>query len=247
MKIKTIFLFQIALFLFGSSSYSKKLSLGVYAWSGCFEKLKMSEIVKFIKTEDIKRIELSYRPFVERKDIRDLVRKLSKSGKKIDIVLSEPTYIFSEKWHEIRSKLIYIFKSGYNVHLDLEPHILHDFKEKKEIYLKLFVNLLEKVHLIANKYGKKVSVAINMNHYKDVIEDIFSNSDLVVFMAYGFKNAKKIKEIIYSYKKEKVALALRAKDFTNEDKLFRLISNITKLTGIKIFIIQNLREWIKLK
>ena len=237
----------MALFLFGSSSQAKRLSLGVYIWSGCFEKLKVREVARFIEAEGIERIELSYRPFIDRRDVRDLAKELYANGKEVDIVLSEPKYIFPERWHEVKSELIDTFKSGFDVHLDIEPHILPDFKEKKEKYLELFVRLLERVHLLAQEHGRKVSVAISVSHYRCVISSIFKNSDLVVFMVYGAKNLKKVDRIVNPYRKSKIALALRAKDFESEKKLIGFIGKVNRLTGINIFIIQNLRDWEELR
>ena len=231
----------------GILSSSNNPTLGVYIWSACFEELGITKIARFIETKNIERIDLSYKPYSEREDVRDWTRKLIGQGKVVEIVLSEPSYIFPEKWFEVKSKLLSIFKSGYNVHFDIEPHILPDFKRNKDQYLKLFVALLTKAHLIAMQYNKKTSVAISISHYKSVIDNIINNSDLVVFMAYGFKNTKKICRIVNPYEQEKIALALRGKDFTREKELFQYINNIAKLSGIRIFIIHNLRQWKELK
>ncbi len=247
MKVRAIFLLFTALFLFGGSSYANTLHLGVYIWSDCFNEFKISDIVRFIDREGIKRVELSYRPYFERESVRDLAKRLVSQGIKVDIVLSEPTYIFPEKWQEVRNKLIGIFKSGFNVHLDIEPHILPDFKEKRDEYLKLFVSFLYKVHVLARNYGKDVSVAITVSHYKGAVLDILRSSDLVVFMVYGVKNPNRIEREVSTYDRSKIALALRAKDFKSEKELFEFINGVSRLTGVKAFIIQNLRQWKGLK
>ncbi len=209
--------------------------------------MKIQEIERLIKTKGIERIELSYRPFVEKKVVRDLVKRLSKSGKEIDIVLSEPTYIFPEKWHEVKRELLSIFESGFGVHLDIEPHILPDFKEEKERYLKLFINFLKMVSWCAKRYGKSVSVAVSVKHYNSVIKDIFKNSDLVVYMIYGVKNVNKVVRVVDEYKNRQIAIALRANDFLDREELFRFMEKISKLSGVNVFIIQNLRQWKELK
>ncbi len=237
----------MALFPFTNSSSASELKLGVYIWSSCFEKLDISKVDNFIESRNIQRVELSYKAYLERESVRRWTRGLVSRGKEVDIILSEPTYIFPEKWGELRKKLIDIFDLGFNIHFDIEPHILPDFKEKKHKYLKLFVILLKKTHLIADKYQRRLSVAISVSHYKSAIKEIFDNSDLVVFMVYGFKNTKRINRIVASYKTDKTALALRGKDFTNEKELLDYIHNINRLTGISIFIIQNLRQWEELK
>jgi len=247
MNIKRGFLFIMAFSCFSSFSLANNLNIGVYIWSNCFKKLKSSEITNFIETKDIERIELSYKPYSEEQSVRDWTKKITDRGKEVEIILSEPSYIFPEKWPEVRNRLIDIFESGHNVHFDIEPHILPDFKENKVKYLELFLNLLQKTNFIAKQYKKKLSVAISISHYKSVINEIFNNSDLVVFMAYGFKNVKRINRIIDSHEKEKVAIALRAKDFENEKELLEYIHEINNLTSIRIFIIQNLRQWKELR
>jgi len=247
MRTKTFLFFLTAIWLFGSSSYAKKPSLGVYIWSGCFEKISLQEIERFIEVRGIERIELSYRPFVEREDVRGLAGKLAVRGKEVEIVLSEPTYIFPEKWNEVKGKLVDIFKSGFDVHLDIEPHILPNFKENEGKYLEFFVSFLRKVHLVAREYRKKVSVAISVSHYRSVIKAISKNSDLIVLMVYGIKRPDKIYRIVNAYKRNRLALALRAEDFQSGKELIEFINDVSRITGVGTFIIQNLRQWKRLE
>lgn len=243
MSIKSFFLIPMILFSTATFSFATEMSLGVYIWSTDLEMSGISEIDKFIETKKIKRIELSYKPFAESEKVRAWMKKLKAQGKAVDLVLSEPLYIFPDKWHEVKNRLIDIYKSGYDVHFDVEPHILPDFKENSDEYLELFIGLLRKAHSLGKRFGKKTSVAISVSHYKRVMDDIFENSDLVVFMSYGFKSVRRVEHIVSSYDKNRVAVALRAKDFSSEKELLEYIKDVAERTDVKIFIVHNLRQW----
>ena len=230
----------------GSTFANRKLKLGVYIWSGSFEELKLSDIEKFVSSKGVNIVELSYKPFAGNREIRAWAKNLKLQGEDVEIVLSEPRYIFPERWSEVEDRLNHIFRSGFNVHLDIEPHILNGFKEEKAKYLKLFVEFLNKVHTVAKKYKKRVSVAITIRHYKGVIDDIARDSDRVVFMIYGVKSLRKIQEDVKPYARYNIAIALRAGDFKNETEFMRFMSGTSYLTGVKMFIVQNLKQWDRL-
>ena len=247
MKIKRIFLFVVVMLMFAGSSFAnQKLKFGVYIWSSSFDDLKLSNIEKFVSSKGIDIVELSYKPFSENKDIKAWAKNLVLQGKDVEIVLSEPKYIFPERWGVVEDRLNNIFSSGFDVHLDIEPHILNGFKEDKAKYLKLFVEFLNKVHAVAEKYKKGVSVAITTRHYKGVIDDIARSSNRMVFMIYGVKNLKKIQETIEPYVRYNVAIAFRAEDFKSEAEFLSFMDKISLLTDVKIFIVQNLRQWDEL-
>ncbi len=228
----------------------RKGERSVYIWSKDLELYPFDFIKNFLIAKGINKVRISFSPIEKDRKLMDLLNNLKKYNIYVELTLSEPNFIFPEKWDKVRNQVESIVSMGYNVHLDIEPHILLDFKDNKEKYLNLFVNLLKKIYFITKSYGHKLTVAITPKHYTDFLSEIISNCDEVVVMDYGKKSINKLSvhlnPIISLTSKEKVTLAIRAKDFKNELEMEEFIDEVFYKIGIHSFTIQNLRQFVEI-
>ena len=223
---------------------------GVYIWSKAFRVFPVEEINEFIASRDIAAVKVSASAVMGSKEVKQFIERLKSEGIEVELTLSEPTYIFPEKWEKVKAKMEAILKMGYDVHLDVEPHTLPDFKENRELYLALFVELLKKAHALTKQYGHRLTVAVTPYHYREVIPEVISNCDGTVVMIYGTKSAGKIAKLLSPFlssePESNVTLALRAKDFKSELEMENLMEEVCKKTGVVSFVVHNLRQWIKI-
>lgn len=228
----------------------RKGERSIYIWSKDLELYSFDFIRNFLIAKGINKVRISFSPIEKDRELVDLLNNLKKYNIHVELTLSEPDFIFPEKWDKVRSKVESIVSMGYDVHLDIEPHILSDFKDNREKYLNLFVNLLKKIYSMTKFYGHKLTVAISPKHYTEFLSEIISNCDEVVVMDYGKRNINKLSvrlnPIISLTSKEKITLAIRAKDFENELEMEEFIDEIFNKIGIRSFAIQNLRQLVEI-
>ncbi|TCK06696.1 hypothetical protein [Phorcysia thermohydrogeniphila] len=224
---------------------------GIYIWSKAFRVYSLEEINEFIVSRDIVAVKVSASAVIGSKEVKQFIERLKSEGIEVELVLSEPTYIFPEKWEKVKAKMEAIMEMGYDVHFDVEPHTLPDFKENRELYLALFVELLKKAYALTKQYGHRLTIAVNPYHYREVIPEVISNCDGTVVMIYGTKSVRRIAKLLspfLSYEPESsVTLALRARDFEGELEMKSLMEKVCERTGVSSFVVHNLRQWKKLR
>ena len=99
---------------------------------------------------------------------------------------------------------------------------MNDFKENKDTYFKKYSNLIETAAIFAKRKNIKLSVSIPLNYPDSVLSVIFNKCDNVYLMAYEniepeFIAKKTMEEI--KLNKNKIVLALRAKDFADRQQM----------------------------
>jgi hypothetical protein len=231
----------------------RSYSLGVYLWSRGLEKYSNREVMDFIKFYNISNAAIPYKSYFNREKTRQLVEQLKAQHVKVELVISNPEYILPDKWAKFKEKLVKIFKSGFNAHLDIEPHTLIDYQKNRDMYLRFFIELLKKIHSLAKEFGKSISVDINPIIFSGYVDEIVSNSDNVILMIYETKKTVKINALVKPYQNQKAAyndkeiyIALRASDFRSLKELKSFLQVLSKSTEVKTFFIQNFRDLIAL-
>lgn len=109
-----------------------------------------------------------------------------------------------------------------SIHLDVEPHALDDFKTNQAAYFAKYIQLLSDAEAFCKKQNLQLEVSIPLNYPEDVLDKIFSVCSKVYLMAYENTDpdfiVRKYEEEV-KRGKNKIVLALRAKDFQNRAQM----------------------------
>lgn len=109
-----------------------------------------------------------------------------------------------------------------SIHLDVEPHALDDFKTNQAAYFAKYIQLLNDADAFCKKQNLQLEVSIPLNYPDDVLDKIFSVCNKVYLMAYENTDpefiTRKCEEEL-KRGKNKIVLALRAKDFQNRAQM----------------------------
>lgn len=191
----------------------------------------------------------------------NLVKKASENNIKIDILLGNPEWINDPKQSKVfkedfMKSFIDFWKkcpenSKPNLHLDIEPHCLPEWKSNKNELLEKTMSLYDDVNLILKKANVKTNVSADIPHWwddikmkngKSAFENISERVDNVVLMSYGDTSEKvKIysKDELNSIQKEKVIIGLE----TNGKNLIGWDNNDNEIIGQNLTqSVQNIKQ-----
>lgn len=196
----------------------------LYIWSKTLEKHTTSFIYDYIHLNQFTDLLVSY------KNDKDYLKTLNSFAStlhkqttvQVHLMLGQNKLLYGGV-----KELLDSLQSGVNlkiikgIHLDIEPHTQSGFKDNKEKYFQLYLQLVNTVSAFCNENNLSLSVSIPLHYPEEVILPVFKLCRRVMLMAYENVDpdfiSKKTKEET-SISSEKTVLALRAKDFSSRDQ-----------------------------
>lgn len=192
--------------------------------------------------------------------VANLVSLLHLSGMRVSALVGDGGWIYPAKRERLTGALEKI--ASHNravepgqrfdaVHLDIEPQALPEWKEggaaKKQELLSLLLDTVKEARsrLSAPEASIPLEVDIPVSYGKispTDLDGIVGAADTVVVMAYGIRDADRLTEVlgeemdVASRQKKHFVVGLRAKDFSGQEELERLVSEMQgRLQGLPSF------------
>jgi len=204
------------------STFAPPSVKAIYIWSKSLNADNGDLIADYCELNDFNTILFSYK--ADKMYLKNLSNFINKNyTQKIGIMIGSNKLInggFQEYLDSIPNQIP--FNYVRELHLDIEPHTFDDFKENKDAYFKKYTTLIETAAIFAKRKNIKLSVSIPLNYPDSVLSVIFNKCDNVYLMAYeniepDFIAKKTMEEI--KLNKNKIVLALRAKDFADRQQM----------------------------
>ncbi|MFN4149537.1 MAG: hypothetical protein ACK4IX_01225 [Candidatus Sericytochromatia bacterium] len=145
---------------------------------------------------------------------KKLVIKASENNVKIEVLLGNPEWVNDPKQEKVfKEKYLNSFidfwkdcpeNSKPNLHLDIEPHCLPEWKNNKNELMEKTISLYSDVNKILEKSGVKSQVSADIPHWwddfkmkngKSAFENISEKVSSVAIMAYG-ENSQKVNNFV---------------------------------------------------
>lgn len=221
-----------------------KATRSLYIWSKAFNRLENDFLRFFIKNQEFEEIMLSFGADADRAKLNGLIAMLSSNGIKTLAMLGDNDLVF-EKNNEKIARLAgeAAAYGAYGIHLDVEPHTLPDWHEKRQEYLRLYVEMLQNARAISDAKGIALTVSIPANLDAEILKNIYGLADKVYIMAYGDRSVsgllKKTAEEITAGR-EKTVIALRPSDFSTRTEFEATVSGIVEQGGIERIAVHEL-------
>lgn len=194
----------------------------VYIWSDAFKNNSQTVISEYCKVNEFNPILISYSP--TKLYIQQISEFISKN------------YITPIHLMIGSNKLLQTGMSGFldtlktnidltkikGIHLDIEPHTFTDFKDNKEKYFGMYLQVLKQATLFCDNNHLELSVSIPLSYPENILIELNAACNQVYLMAYenvdiDFITKKTIEE--KTILKNKCVLALRTKDFENRTSM----------------------------
>ena len=202
----------------------------VYIWSDAFKNNSQTVISEYCKVNEFNPMLISYNPtklyvqqiseFISKNYITPLHLMIG-SNKLLNTGLSG--FLDTLKTNIDLTKI-------KGIHLDIEPHTFADFKDNKEKYFGMYLQILKQAKLFCDNNHLELSVSIPLNYPENILIELNAACNQVYLMAYenvdiDFINRKTVEE--KTILKNKCVLALRTKDFENRTSMDELLKKLS--------------------
>jgi hypothetical protein len=214
----------------------------VYIWSEEFNRYSNQELFILLQTKAIKHAMISVGSKVKQAKFFQFIKDAERNELQVSQLLGESNWALPE--HHQRAMIAIEARSqfGSSIHLDIEPHVLTQYKENKIAVLNDYITLLESIRL----RHPMLNLSISIPHHwpDDVLLSINDYVDQVYLMAYESTDfdqiSNRIKHVLSSIPLDKLVVALRKEDFGDELQLENAIEALSQSTGVTQFAVHKL-------
>nr|MBF0222397.1 sel1 repeat family protein [Desulfobulbaceae bacterium] len=221
----------------------------IYIWANEFQKYDNKLIEQVFLAKGLDKAVISASKNIDRQKLDHFIELAKFNGIRTELMLSENSWVLPEKWPTVQLAVEELCKFGQPIHLDIEPHTLPDYQDKKQEYNTYFFEMIRKIRVITDEHSIELNIALPVLHNSDFVDAIASLSDHIYIMAYGKLNQEKLKDKIAPFSnidKDKLVLALRPKDFTNELEQEEFIDVTFEQAGLTNFALHDFAQFIQM-
>lgn len=221
-----------------------KRDKAIYVWSHGFMKASASELVADVEKGGYSKVILSVNQNDSLKlKALDVIGMLSAKNIEVHLMIANNELVYPKNKNKLLEALQYNLSvpgiSG--IHLDIEPHTLPEWSEKKEL---MYNNYLEMVETVSSQLpaGDALSISIPLSYELIYLQKINRFLDRIYLMAYEHPDAqyiiRKTKEEVTLFK-SKATIALRTKDFSSMGEMETMMDKLAIEGGFGYFAIHD--------
>lgn len=226
----------------------------VYIWSNAVESHSAKTILAFLKTNNFDEVIISMKKegaYQER--LYHLIDTLSSNAIKIQLMISNNELLQVSKANNYLKKQCEGFLATVNtkitaIHLDVEPHAMNDWQQKRELYKQTYLNLLQQAKELGSTYHLELNVSIPVFYDEPFLKKIYAQCNYVYIMAYEIKDLEKLKKKIseeFTISKNRSVIAIRANDFGSVKEMLIFSNELKKSEGVNRIAFQSLDRMMK--
>lgn len=225
----------------------RKGNRSIYIWAKEFQKYDNKLIEQIFRAKGLEKAIISFSKEIDRQKLDHFIELAKLNGIRTELMLSENTWVLPEKWPKVQLAVEALCEFGQPIHLDIEPHTLPDYQDKRQEYDTYFIEMIRKIRTITNEYSIELNIALPVLHGPDFVDAVASLSDHIYIMAYGDLSQDQLREKIAPFQnisRNKIVLALRPKDFASELKQEEFIDLTFEQTGLTTFALHDFAQFI---
>ncbi len=214
----------------------------MYLWSKAWMDKSATEIVTNVRQWNVQKLLISaggseaYWP-----QFKQLVNMAQRNELKCELLIGNNRWLASNitpKLDSVWTKVGDLPIDG--VHLDIEVHTFDGFKDSPDAFFILYLNRIREASKFCKTRNLRLEVSIPLTYPAEVIQELGLLCDEIVVMSYETKGPKQIQnriaeELIIA--KDKVSVALRAKDYVSKASMetdFRELKDLLKIKNVVI-------------
>lgn len=226
------------------------LRMTTYGWSAAFNKLDNEFLLWFLRTNEVDELLVSVGKKTNPDKLGQFLDGAAARGLRVHALIGENDLLRTDKRAALEKLVRGLANQKFaGLHVDIEPHVLPDWRGKRAYYLDRYIEMIEFIRaLVGENYP--LSVSIPTFYPVDALTRIYRVADRVFVMAYETAQPETIlgrveEELAVS--REKTVIALRPKDFRNWMHLVESMEGLSKGAGIGRVALHDLQGMLSLE
>jgi hypothetical protein len=212
----------------------------MYLWSKAWMDKSSTEIITNVRVWNIQKLLISAGGSESHwPQFKQLVGMAQRNEMKCELLIGNNRWLSSNitpKLDSVWMKIAELPIEG--IHLDLEVHTFDGFQDSPDAFFLLYMNRVREASTFCKIHNLRLEVSVPLTYPAEVLQELEMLCDEIVVMAYETKGPKQIQnriaeELIIG--KEKISLALRAKDYVSKASMetdFRELKELIKVKNI---------------
>ncbi|MBI5142430.1 MAG: hypothetical protein HZA20_09630 [Nitrospirae bacterium] len=222
----------------------------IYVWSAAVNGIDTGFLAMYLAHQEMRGVMLSIGEKTDTGRLSALLAKARESGMKTDALAGSNELVRPANHAKLAQIAEQAHSLGFDgVHLDVEPHTLPEWREKKDELLAAFIAMLKAAREATSAAKLELGVSIPVFFPEETLRQIASLADRIYVMAYEItdieKLKRKVREEIDAFG-PKTVIAIRTKDFANRLEMEEFIGKVIDATGVSRVAVHDMQGLIEL-
>jgi hypothetical protein len=212
-------------------------SRSMYLWSKAWMDKSATEIITNVRVWNIQKLLVSAggseAHFTQ---FKQLVTMADRNELKCELLIGNNRWLsanITPKLDSVWNKISDLPIEG--IHLDIEVHTFDGFHDSPDAFFLLYMNRIREASAFCKIHNLRLEVSIPLTYPSEILQELEMLCDEIVVMAYETKGPKQIQsriadELIIG--KDKISVALRAKDYVSKASIeadYRELKDLLKV------------------
>jgi|GEM_PF-6331950 len=222
----------------------------VYAWSAAVNGIDTDFLAMYLAHQEMRDVMVSGGENTDTAKLTALLAKTRAAKMKVHALAGSNELIRPENHGRFAAMAEQARSLGFDgVHLDVEPHTLPQWREKKDELLAGFISMLRAAREAASAARLELGVSIPVFFPEDALREMAPLADRICVMAYEMtdieKLTRKVRQEIDAFG-PKTVIAVRTKDFPTRLAMEEFIDKIVEATGVSRIAVHDIQGLIDL-
>ena len=220
----------------------------MYLWSKAWMDKSATEIITNVRVWNIQKLLISAGGSEAHwPQFKQLVNMAERNELKCELLIGNNRWLSSNmtsKLDSVWNKIAELPIEG--IHLDLEVHTFDGFQDSPDAFLLLYMNRVREASAFCKIHNLRLEVSIPLTYPAEVLQELEMLCDEVVVMAYETKGPKQIQNRIAEelvIGKDKISVALRAKDYVSKASMENDFRELKDLINVKNTVIHDYQTY----
>lgn len=220
----------------------------MYLWSKAWMDKSATEIITNVRVWNVQKLLVSAGGSEAHwPQFKQLVNMAERNELKCELLIGNNRWLSSNitpKLDSVWNKIAELPIEG--IHLDIEVHTFDGFQDSPDAFFLLYMNRIREASAFCKIHNLRLEVSIPLTYPAEILQELEMLCDEIVVMAYETKGPKQIQnriaeELIIG--KEKISVALRAKDYVSKASMETDFRELKELIKVKNTVLHDYQTY----
>lgn len=220
----------------------------MYLWSKAWMDKSATEIITNVRIWNIQKLLISAGGSESHwPQFKQLVTMAERNELKCELLIGNNRWLsasITSKLDSVWNKISDLPIEG--IHLDIEVHTFDGFQDSPEAFFLLYMNRIREASAFCKIHNLRLAVSIPLTYPAEIIQELEMLCDEIVVMAYETKGPKQIQSRIADelvVGKDKISVALRAKDYVSKASIEEDFRSLKQLIKVKNTVLHDYQTY----